>query len=82
MYLVQREAGRLEAVRSLVTGEEPPTQQWAPGLLALYTELELKQPARRLLWWLLDRYTDHDRDSGAGRSGWCSWPRQPSGSKT
>jgi hypothetical protein len=64
MYLVQREAGRLEAVRPLITGEESPTQQWAPGLLALYSELGLAQPTRRLLWWLLDRYTDHDRDSG------------------
>jgi class 3 adenylate cyclase len=64
MYMLQREAGRLEAVRPLITGEESPTQQWAPGLLALYTELGLEQPARRLLWWLLDRHTDHDRDSG------------------
>ena len=64
MYLVQREAGRLEAVRPLITGEESPAQRWAPGLLALYTELGLEQPARRLLRWLLERYTDHDRDSG------------------
>ena len=64
MYLVQREAGRLEAVRPLITGEESPAQRWAPGLLALYTELGLEQPAQRLLRWLLERYTDHDRDSG------------------
>jgi DNA-binding CsgD family transcriptional regulator len=64
MYLVQREAGQLEAVRPLVTGEESPEQRWPPGLLALYTELGMTQPAHRLLWWLLDRYTDHDRDSG------------------
>jgi DNA-binding CsgD family transcriptional regulator len=64
MYLVQREAGRLERVRPLITGEESPAERWAPGLLALYTELELEQSARQLLWWLLDRYDDHDRDSG------------------
>ena len=63
MYLVQREAGRLEAVRPLITGEESPAQRWAPGLLALYTELGMPQPAHQLLWWLLERYTDHDRDS-------------------
>jgi DNA-binding CsgD family transcriptional regulator len=64
MYLVQREAGRLEAVRPLITGEESPAQRWAPGLLALYTELGLERPAQRLLRWLLERYTDRDRDSG------------------
>jgi DNA-binding CsgD family transcriptional regulator len=64
MYLVRREAGRLEAVRPLITGEESPEQRWAPGLLALYTELGMAQPAHRLLRWLLERYTDRDRDSG------------------
>jgi DNA-binding CsgD family transcriptional regulator len=64
MYLVQREAGHLERVRPLITGQESPAQRWAPGLLALYTELGLEQPAQRLLEWLLDRYHDHDRDSG------------------
>jgi DNA-binding CsgD family transcriptional regulator len=64
MYLVRREAGHLQQVRPLITGEESPDQQWAPGLLALYTELGLEQPAQRLLRWLLERYDDHDRDSG------------------
>ena len=64
MYLVQREAGRLEAVRALITGEESPAQRWPPGLLALYTELGLERPAQRLLQWLLERYTDRDRESG------------------
>jgi DNA-binding CsgD family transcriptional regulator len=64
MYLVEREAGRLERVRPLITGQESPTQRWAPGLLALYTELELEQPGQRLLEWLLDRYDDRNRDSG------------------
>ena len=63
MYMVQREAGCLEAVRPMVTGEESPTQKWAPGLLALYTELGLAPSAQRLLRWLLDRTTGNDPDS-------------------
>ncbi|MBA2639436.1 MAG: AAA family ATPase [Nocardioidaceae bacterium] len=54
-YMVRREAGRLEQVRRLVTGEELPTDHWAPGLLALYTELGMTAPASRLLRWLLDQ---------------------------
>ncbi len=53
-YMVRRETGRLEPVRGLVTGDELPTEHWAPGLLALYTELEMTGPASRLLHWLLD----------------------------
>jgi DNA-binding CsgD family transcriptional regulator len=64
MYMLQREAGALGAVRPLITGEESPTQRWAPGLLALYTELRLVSPAQRLLRWLLERHTDNDTDSG------------------
>jgi DNA-binding CsgD family transcriptional regulator len=63
MYMVQREAGRLGAVRPFITGEESPTQKWAPGLLALYTELGLAPDAQRLLQWLLVRYTDNDSNS-------------------
>jgi DNA-binding CsgD family transcriptional regulator len=64
MYLLQRVAGRLEAVRPLISGQESPSQRWAPGLLALYTELGLDQSAHRLLQWSLERYTDRDRESG------------------
>jgi len=64
MYMVQREAGRLDAVRPLITGYESPTERWAPGLLALYTELGLVAPTRQLLQWLLERYTETDPDSG------------------
>lgn len=53
-YMVRREAGRLEGVRPLITGDESPTDRWAPGLLAIYTELELRDPARRVLDWLLE----------------------------
>ena len=53
-YMVRRETGELEQVRRLVTGDEVPAEHWAPGLLALYTELGLTAPASRLLGWLLD----------------------------
>lgn len=54
-YMVRREAGRLDQVRGLVTGDELPTDHWAPGLLALYTELGMTGPASRLLGWLVDQ---------------------------
>ncbi|MGY1622713.1 AAA family ATPase [Geodermatophilus sp. SYSU D00965] len=61
-FMVRRETGALEAVRPLVTGEESPDGHWAPGLLALYTELGLDRAAHRVLRWLLDggleRYED------------------------
>jgi DNA-binding CsgD family transcriptional regulator len=53
--MVRREAGRLEQVRRLVTGDELPADHWAPGLLALYTELGMRAAASRLLGWLLDQ---------------------------
>jgi len=54
VFMVQREAGALEAVRALVSGQESPEQRWAPGLLGLYTELRLPGPAARLLAWVMD----------------------------
>ena len=54
-YMVRRETGRVERVRALITGDESPTERWAPGLLALYTELGLREPASRTLEWLLRR---------------------------
>ncbi len=53
-YMLRRETGRLEQVRSLITGLERPTEHWAPGLLALYTELGLREPTARLMRWVLD----------------------------
>ena len=58
-FMVRREAGRLDEVRGLVTGDELPTDYWAPGLLALYTELGMAAPASRLLTWLLDHRLSH-----------------------
>ncbi|MGY1764558.1 helix-turn-helix transcriptional regulator [Geodermatophilus sp. SYSU D00779] len=61
-YMVRRETGAVAAVRPLVSGEESPEGHWAPGLLALYTELRLDGPAARVLGWLMDgrlsRYED------------------------
>ncbi|SFE49373.1 ATP-binding protein [Blastococcus tunisiensis] len=61
-YMIRRESGTVGQVRGLITGDERPEEHWAPGLLALYTELELPGPAARLLAWLLDgrlaRYED------------------------
>jgi predicted ATPase/DNA-binding CsgD family transcriptional regulator len=53
MYMVRRETGALEAIRPLadVIGQQEGT--WEPGLLALYTELGMTGPARRLLRKLL-----------------------------
>jgi DNA-binding CsgD family transcriptional regulator len=53
-YMVRREQGALEQVRSLISGDERPSEHWAPGLLALYTELGLDTSAARLLRSLLD----------------------------
>lgn len=62
-YMVRRESGAVQRVRSLVTGDEDPAGHWAPGLLALYTELELDRPAARLLRRLLDVELGRHRDS-------------------
>ncbi|MDQ3431145.1 MAG: AAA family ATPase, partial [Actinomycetota bacterium] len=52
-FMIRRETGALENIRPLITGKERPTEHWAPGLLALYTELRLTKPAANLLQWLL-----------------------------
>lgn len=62
-FMIRRETGATEQVRPLITGDESPTGNWAPGLLALYVELRLDEPAARLLRWLLDGRSDRYRDS-------------------
>ncbi|SOC50171.1 regulatory protein, luxR family [Blastococcus aggregatus] len=62
-YMIRRENGAVERVRALITGAERPEEHWAPGLLALYTELELPGPAARLLAWLLDGELARHEDS-------------------
>lgn len=54
MFQIHREMGQLDAVRDLITGQEPASGCWAPALLALYTELRMARPARRLLDALAD----------------------------
>ena len=63
MFMVQREAGALQQVRPLLTGLESPAERWAPGLLALYTELRMDEPARRILRWLMERESEIDLNS-------------------
>jgi DNA-binding CsgD family transcriptional regulator len=55
MFTLQRVTGGLEQVRPLVTGDEDPADHWAPGLLALFTELGLRDPATRALRSVTDR---------------------------
>ncbi len=66
-FIVRRETGGLERARSLLTGDEEPTEHWAPGLLAMYCELELPEPTARLLTFLLDRELPQLRTSS-------TWP--------
>jgi DNA-binding CsgD family transcriptional regulator len=62
-YMIRRENGAVERVRALITGHERPEDHWAPGLLALYTELQMAGPAARLLAWLLDGRLARHQDS-------------------
>lgn len=57
--MLRRVTGRLAEVRPYVTGEEPLEGHWLPGLLALYTELEMWPATARLLAHLCDRIDDH-----------------------
>ena len=58
-FMLQRVTGGLEQVRPLVSGDESFDDHWLPGLLALYTELEMLEPAARLLTHLCDRLDDY-----------------------
>lgn len=52
-FMLQREQGRLEEVAPFISGAEEVERHWAPGLLALYVELGRREPARRVLDWLV-----------------------------
>lgn len=58
-FMLRRVTGGLEQVRPLITGDESVDDHWLPGLLALYTELEMLGPAARLLTHLCNRLDDH-----------------------
>lgn len=49
MYMIRRETGGLESIRSLLTGDPSQDGTWTPGLLSLYTELDMEDSARALL---------------------------------
>ena len=67
VYMVRREARRIEQLRPLITGPERPEELCAAGLLALYTELDLAEPTARVLHWLVDGGLDRFENSS-------SWP--------
>lgn len=64
VFMIRRITGRLESVRPLISGSEATETHWAPGLLALYTELGLRAGAARVLAELLDDDLDHLAYSG------------------
>lgn len=53
-FMIRRETGGLQRARSVLSGREDPADHWAPGLLAMYCELELREPTARLLDLLID----------------------------
>lgn len=53
-FMLRRSTGGLEPIRPLITGTEDVASVWLPGLLALYTELGMWEPAERALRVLLD----------------------------
>ncbi|WP_395245461.1 ATP-binding protein [Agromyces sp. MMS24-K17] len=65
-YMLRRETGRLAGFSALLTGDEPATSSWTPGLLALYTELGKEAGARRMLHWMLE----HDEERVHLSSDW------------
>lgn len=65
-YMVRRETGRLRIAAATIRGDETPTQAWAPALIALYTELGMRDPCRRVLHWMLD----HDEEAAHVSSDW------------
>jgi len=58
-FMLRRVAGGLDEIGPLVTGDESLAEHWLPGLLALYTELELWQPAARLLTHLREHFDEY-----------------------
>jgi DNA-binding CsgD family transcriptional regulator len=68
-FMIERETGRLESVRSLVSGDEPFRGHWVPGLLALYTELGLEAGMRRTLRHVLATLSDE-------RTASAQWPAE------
>ena len=58
-FMLHRVTGGLEQARDMVDGSEALDRHWLPGLLALYTALEMWEPASRVLRHLCDHLDDH-----------------------
>lgn len=58
-FMLRRVTGGLEEVRGMVDGTEGPDHHWLPGLLALYTALEMWGPAARVLAHLCEHIDDY-----------------------
>jgi len=58
-FMLRRATGGLDHIRPFITGDESLDDHWLPGLLALYTELDMRRPAARVLARLCDRIDDH-----------------------
>lgn len=69
MFMVERETGGLDALSHLFSGNESVHGHWAAGLLALYTELGLRDGMERILRTVLGAVTDVQR-SGS------QWPAE------
>ena len=63
VFMIQSATGGLERIRPLISGDESIQSHWAPGLLALYTELGLKQPAAKALKSIMDTSLEPDLQS-------------------
>jgi DNA-binding CsgD family transcriptional regulator len=62
MFLIEREAGRLEAVRAVAEAIETSSSSWEPGLIAMYIELDLPGRAKEALEAFIDQPLDTRRD--------------------
>ncbi len=65
-FMLRRVTGGLEGIRGLVTGSEALEDHWLPGLLALYTALEMAEPASLVLTRLCEQMDE-------GRGGTAQW---------
>ncbi len=62
MFLIEREAGRLEAVRTVAEAIETSSSLWEPGLIAMYIELDLPVRAKEALESFIEQPLDTRRD--------------------
>ncbi|MFE1644652.1 ATP-binding protein [Microbacterium sp. P01] len=68
-YILRRETRAVTRIAPLLTGAESTRGRWVPGLLSLYCELEMKQPARRVLGEALPLSVEHPAHSAE----WPAW---------